>query len=311
VRHPRAAGSLSHQGIIGIHDVGETRDGQPFIVMELVEGRSLEAVVKDGRLPAPAMALEWGAQVADALEAAHRRGIVHRDIKPANILIDEDGRARIADFGIARVAESEMTREGLFLGSPAFASPEQLRGLPVDGRSDLFSLGASLYLLLTGVRPFGGDDVGSVAYAVCHTNPAPPRRHVPSLPPACDAVLLRMLAKDPGSRPQSAAEVSAALRTAARGDDPGPSLVLTFAARASDRARWLAELSAAAARRAFLAGRAAWVRGWAKGPRVRRAMVAGVLIVLLLLAGGLAQWVEATRDTPGRRFKKAFTSLFD
>ncbi|MGH9867097.1 MAG: serine/threonine-protein kinase, partial [Candidatus Polarisedimenticolia bacterium] len=218
LREARAAGRLSHRGIVSVYDVGQTTEGRPFIVMELVEGRSLEAMVKGGARPSPATALEWGAQVADALEAAHRRGVVHRDIKPANILIDAEGQARIADFGIARLAESDMTHEGLFLGSPAYASPEQLRGGTVDGRSDIFSLGASLYVLLTGMRPFGGDDVAGVAYAVCHVEPAPPSRHVPSLPPACDEILLAMLAKDPSRRPGSAGELAADLRAAARGE---------------------------------------------------------------------------------------------
>ena len=156
LREARAAGRLSHPGIVPVHDVGKTNDDRPFIVMELVEGRSLDALMEQGPAPSPATVLTWGAEVAEALDAAHQRGIVHRDIKPSNILVDAEGRARIADFGIARLSESELTRTGLFLGSPAYASPEQIQSATVDGRSDLFSLGATLYKLLTGVRPFAG-----------------------------------------------------------------------------------------------------------------------------------------------------------
>jgi serine/threonine-protein kinase len=215
LREARAAGSLTHPGIVAIHDVGRTEEGRPFIVMELVEGRSLDAILSEGPPPPAATALAWGAQVAAALDAAHRRGIVHRDIKPANILVDAEGRARIADFGIARVSESDLTREGVFLGSPAFTSPEQIRGEPVDGRADLFSLGSSLYALLTGVRPFKGADLTSLAYAVCHVEPDPPSRHAPSLPPSCDRILLRALAKDPRRRYQSGREMADDLAAAA------------------------------------------------------------------------------------------------
>ncbi len=215
VREARAAGMLSHPGIVTIHDVGTTRDGRPFIVMELVEGSSLDAVIRDGPAPSAATALEWGAQVAEALDAAHRRGIVHRDVKPANVLIDTEGRARIADFGIARLSESDLTHRGLFLGSPAFASPEQIKGAALDGRSDLFSLGAALYTLLTGERPFTGEDLTSVAYAICHTEPEPPRRLAPHLAPECEAVVMRALAKDPGRRHPGGQHLAADLRAAA------------------------------------------------------------------------------------------------
>src|SRR5262245_37170700 len=173
IREARAAGMLSHPGIVAIHDVGMTDDGRPFIVMELVEGLSLEAIIQDGAAPSERDALEWAAQVAEALDAAHRREIVHRDVKPANILIDHYGRAMIAAFGIARLADSDLTHDGHFVGSPAFASPEQISGAPVDARSDLFSLGSTLYTVLTGSRPFRGDDLSSLAYAICHSDPAP------------------------------------------------------------------------------------------------------------------------------------------
>jgi len=220
LREARAAGRLSHPGIVAIHDVGTSEDGQPFIVMELVEGRGLDAVMKEGPRQDPAAVLDWGAQLAEALDSAHRRGVVHRDIKPANILIDENGRARIADFGIARISESELTREGSFLGSPAYASPEQIRGQAVDGRADLFSLGATLYSLLAGERPFRGEDITSLAYAICHVTPAPPSRFAPSIPAGCDAVILKALAKDPADRYPSAHDFAADLEAIAAGRPP-------------------------------------------------------------------------------------------
>ncbi len=219
LREARAAGALSHPGIVTIHDVGVARDGRPFMVMELVDGVSLDTLLSR-RPPPEATALEWGAQIAEALGAAHRRGIVHRDVKPANVLIDREGRARIADFGIARLSESDLTREGLFVGSPAFASPEQIRGGTVDGRSDLFSLGSALYTLLCGERPFRGEDLTSLAYTICHVEPAPLRRVAPKLSSACEAVVMKMLTKDPGGRYQSGEELAEDLRLAAAGRAP-------------------------------------------------------------------------------------------
>lgn len=324
LREARAAGRLSHPGIVPVYDVGTTEDGQAFIVMQSIEGRDLERVIKDGPSPTSATVLAWGAQVASALDAAHRRGIVHRDIKPANILIDEEGCARITDFGIARVSESEMTREGLFLGSPSYASPEQLRGSPVDGRSDLFSLGSSIYAVLTGVRPFHGDDVQGVAYAVCHLEPAPPGGLVAGLPNGCDAIFARALAKDPALRYQTGAEMATHLRAILQGtpvmepvSHTGPATFERQAAALGSNAGALlarATLASIAAVRLY-AGKArdAWVRGWAMGPRVRAGMIAVTLVTLVLIGlGGYSiarQIAEARRETPGQKFKKAFRSL--
>jgi len=210
----RAAGRLAHPGIVAIHDVGHAGDGRPFIVMEFVEGRGLDEYLKDDPLPDPALALDWAAQVADALDHAHRQGIVHRDVKPANILVDRDGRARLADFGIARLADSELTRDGAFLGSPAYAAPEQIRGLPLDGRADLFSLGAVTYALLTGSRPFPGNDLPSLAYSICHAEPVAPSHLRSGLSPAIEAAVLKALAKDPARRCRTGSELADELRAA-------------------------------------------------------------------------------------------------
>ncbi|MBZ5637403.1 MAG: serine/threonine protein kinase [Acidobacteriia bacterium] len=211
----RAAGRLAHPGIVAVHDVGQANDGRPFIVMEYIEGRSLDAYLKRGVRPDPARVLDWAAQVADALDHAHRQGIVHRDVKPANILMDGAGRVRLADFGIARLGDSDLTREGAFLGSPAYAAPEQIRGGAVDGRADLFSLGAVTYALLTGARPFDGADLPSIAYAICHVEPTPPRRLRPELTAAMQAVVMKALSKDPAHRHRWGQEMAEDLRAAA------------------------------------------------------------------------------------------------
>src|SRR5262249_49982287 len=155
-REAQAAGRLSHPGIVAIFDVGEDTSGAaggPFIVMEYVDGRTLNELVEtapDTRLPLE-IALDLVQQVAMALDYAQSQQIVHRDIKPANIIVTHDGRAKIADFGIAKISLTEITLPGHVLGTPAYMSPEQLSGKPIDGRSDLFSLGVIAYWLLTGV----------------------------------------------------------------------------------------------------------------------------------------------------------------
>jgi len=151
------------------------------------------------------MSLELGLRIidslADALGAAHKTGIVHRDIKPANLLVREsDGTVKIADFGVARLSASELTRTGALIGSPAYMSPEQVRGGEIDGRSDLFSLAVVLYEALTARRPFAGDDLPAVMYSVAHVMPDPPSRLVKTLPQAIDAFFERALAKEPGDR---------------------------------------------------------------------------------------------------------------
>lgn len=211
----RAAGRLSHPGIVSIHDVGTASDGRPFIVMEVVEGQNLETLRRADPAPSLERIVGWTIEVAEALDLAHRRGVVHRDIKPANLLVGADGRVRITDFGVARLSESELTRDGAFLGSPAFAAPEQLRGGKVDGRADLFALGAVLYLLCTGDRPFEGNDIAAIAYAACHTEPARPSSRNPAIGPAMDEVILHALHKNPDDRFQTGREFAEALRDAA------------------------------------------------------------------------------------------------
>src|SRR5215472_10171803 len=211
-REAQAAGRLSHPGIVTIYDVGEDEHSHtPFIVMECVPGESLEALVgskPSGLLP-HATALELIKHVAEALDYAHGQAIVHRDIKPANILVTETGQPKIADFGIAKVSLAEITLPGHVVGTPAYMSPEQLNGKPVDGRSDLFSLGVIAYWLLTGEKPFTGESITEISLQVVTKDPKPPTAVNSSLSADADYVLNRALAKDPAKRYQRGKDMAA------------------------------------------------------------------------------------------------------
>ena len=206
----RAAGRLSHPGIVTIHDIAEDETGQPFLVMEFVEGRPLDAYLESAPLTF-AEQLDIGIQTARALDYAHRNGVVHRDIKPANILVTADGHVKIADFGIAKLAGTEMTQEGTSLGTPSYMSPEQFRGTPVDARSDQFSLGAVLFWMCTGQKPFAAETVTAISFQVVFEAPARPSALNGSLPPGLDAILSRCMAKSPEERYASCADLAADL----------------------------------------------------------------------------------------------------
>ena len=210
-REGRAAGRLSHPGIVAIYDVGEDV-GRPYLVMELVRGRTLEQVVRtEGPLPL-ARAVAIVEQAAQALDSAHAQGIVHRDVKPANLLLTDSGVVKISDFGIARLAGTELTSAGHVWGTPSYMSPEQVMGRPLDGRSDLFSLGTVLYELLSGEKPFPGETVNSIAYRIVHEEPTPLRRLNPAVPPPLAACVARALSKDPTRRHARMADFAADLK---------------------------------------------------------------------------------------------------
>jgi serine/threonine protein kinase len=217
LREAHAAAALSHPNIVTVHDAGlDPQSGYPYIVMEYVPGKSLKDLLDGRHRLTPDLALRFGDALASALEAAHAGGIVHRDIKPANILVREtDGLVKITDFGVARLSASELTRTGTLIGSPAYMSPEQIRGAAVDARSDLFSLALVLYEALTAARPFGGDDLASVAYSVVHETPEAIGRKVRGLPPGLDPFFAKALAKAPEDRFQNAAAFRAGLLEAA------------------------------------------------------------------------------------------------
>ncbi|MEW6486366.1 MAG: serine/threonine-protein kinase [Thermodesulfobacteriota bacterium] len=209
----KALGRLEHPNTVRVFNV-DTADGTVYIAMELVEGESLSQAAKNRRL-APAEVAELGATVAEALEEAHTKGIVHRDVKPGNILIRSDGRIKITDFGIARIeslAPGDRTEVGQILGTPSYMSPEQVAGQPVDARSDLFSLGIILYELATGAKPFAGDNLAAVFFAIAHKEPEAPCRRNPALPRELENIILRCLQKDPQARFPTAAALAQALR---------------------------------------------------------------------------------------------------
>jgi serine/threonine-protein kinase len=215
-REAQAAAGLTHPNIVAIFDRSEW-DGTPYIAMELVDGKTLkELVTERGPLP-PEIALGLTEQILRALGYAHRRGIVHRDIKPQNVIIDREGQAKVADFGIARAGDtSEMTQTGAIVGTVQYLSPEQAEGHPVDRRADLYSVGIVLYELLTGQVPFDGEAPISIAIKQINERPVPPRQLEPRVPPAVEGVVLRALEKDPARRFQSAEEFIAALEQARR-----------------------------------------------------------------------------------------------
>lgn len=212
----RAAGTLSHPNIVTIYDVGE-ESGAYYLAMEHVDGRSLAAVMKDaGRLETDRV-LDLAGQIADGLDHAHDHGIVHRDVKPANILLTGDGRPKITDFGLVKVMTSELTTTGTVLGTPAYMSPEQVRGEEVDGCSDQFSFAVLLYAMLTGITPFRAEHPSAILYLIVHEAPEAPHDENPDLPPAVDAVILRGLSKNPEERFGSCSELVTHLRRALRG----------------------------------------------------------------------------------------------
>jgi protein kinase-like protein len=222
-REAQAAGRLSHPGIVTIFDADEDAASQtPFIVMEFVDGRPLDefvAAAPEGRL-AVDDSIALVQQIAAALDYAHSASIVHRDVKPSNILVTADGRAKIADFGIAKLAMLEATLPGHVLGTPAYMSPEQLSGKPIDGRSDLFSLGVIAYWLFTGEKPFTGASITEVCIQVATKDPRPATEVVPALRKDFDYVLARALAKDPAMRYQRGKDLAADLEDLRLGRPP-------------------------------------------------------------------------------------------
>jgi eukaryotic-like serine/threonine-protein kinase len=208
-----AAGRLTHPAIVAVHDVGEA-EGRPFMVMEYSEGGTLADLLLGGRPLPLADAVAIVVQVCAALDYAHRHGVVHRDIKPRNILVGP-GVTKVTDFGTARILGASHTQTGTMLGTPAYMSPEMVRGQAADPRSDLFSLGVVLYETLTGVNPFNAADLAAVLYRIVNTDAPSVRRHNAELPLALDRVLRRALAKDPEARYATATDLANALRDAA------------------------------------------------------------------------------------------------
>jgi TolB-like protein/Flp pilus assembly protein TadD len=270
-REARAASMLDHPNLATVYEIDTTEAGRPFMALAYYEGETLAAKIKRGPLPVDE-ALDYAKQIADGLAQAHAAGIVHRDVKPANAIVTTRGTVKLLDFGLARIAdETALTRPGKRMGTAAYMSPEQARGEPVDARTDLWALGAVLYEMLTGQRPFrGGTDAGTV-YAVLHEAPAPPHRHRPGVSFDLEQVVMRLLAKDRTDRYGAAEEVKTALQGLRSGAVPA----LTPApGRGSSRA----------------SGAGAWPPLLHAGWWSRRRLLgygAGALVLFVVLAAGV------------------------
>jgi len=275
-REAQAAGRLNHPNIVGVFDYGE-EDPVAYIVMEYAPGTELKKILDRGdRLPIPEV-LRIMENVLEGLQFSHSRGVVHRDIKPGNIILAEDGTIKIADFGIARVESSQMTQAGTVMGTPAYMSPEQFMGQPVDNRSDIYSAGAMFYQLLTGERPFDGGRT-AIMHKALNTEPPRPSELSVTSPVALDAVVAKAMAKRPEARFESAAAFAQAIRDAmASGrmaDAFGEATIVRAPVRPSHAAASIAPTPAAADKLKTGGSRTGLYAGIA------------VIVVLLLGAGG-------------------------
>ena len=273
-----SAARLSHPNVVTVFDTGED-DGVPFIVMECLPGRTLGDAMAAGPVDQ-----QWLRHVAvdvlGALGAAHAAGVVHRDVKPGNILLTDDGRAKVADFGIAKTLEPvpgrvvDTTATHQMLGTPAYLAPERIEGEPASPQSDIYSLGVVLYEALAGVKPFTGDTPLAVAMAACHTDPEPLVDLRPDVDPALAAVVARAMQRDPAARFASAAEMEQAMGAAAAAAPPDAAMATLVDAPVVDQTRVLTGITAS--RPPVIAAVPAWLRR-------RRLAALGVTTVVLLV----------------------------
>src|ERR1700745_3748936 len=215
LREARVVGQLTHPNIITLHDMGiEESTRTPYLVMEFIDGTPLDRILEKGTLPLP-RACAWIAHAAEALEVAHTRGVIHGDVKPANILITADGKVKLTDFGMARLAKRD-SGDSPLLGTPAYWCPEQIMGRPQDARSDIFSLGVVLYEMVTGTRPFDAESLQGICNRVLSSTPNVVSQLQPSVPAAFDEIVSSCLAKNPDQRMASGEALAEVLYPHAR-----------------------------------------------------------------------------------------------
>lgn len=311
-REAQSAAGLSHPNVVNVYDVGEEA-GSNYIVMEWVNGLTLhDVIVRDGKLTVD-QAVNVTEQILGALEHAHSNGIIHRDIKPHNILINTEGRVKVADFGIARAASaSALTETGTVIGTVNYTSPEQARGAAATAESDIYSLGVVMYEILTGKLPFAGDTQVAVALKHIQDEPMPPRALNPAMPVELERVILRALEKDPERRWRTARAfrngISQAMARARQGEPGRPGDVMAIPGQpVSEQASVANDLPTTAAQNPLDTTRPFGVAGEAtnkvandnhrRGSKPRRAgVLASALVVLLVLAGAAAVGLKAFRD---------------
>lgn len=223
IREAQSAGILSHPGIVTVHDVVErSEEGLAFIAMEYVRGTNLKMLLQGDAPLELSFVADVISQIAAALDYAHAHGVIHRDVKPANVILTGDGKVKLTDFGIARLDSSNLTQEGQLLGTPNYMAPEQVMGKEVDHRADLFSLGVVLYEMLTGHKPFAGENLTQVSHRIVYETFTPPEKFVRDLPPALRTVLVKALEKNPDDRYSTAGELARDLTAAIAGRTRSP-----------------------------------------------------------------------------------------